>query len=144
MAILDDLPGIEATVRINGEVLAEYDDDEEYQPQGDNVPHHRRAEVASNYIESETGAEFTINISVGEPYQMNCPSLGFHVLVDGVRTKHCLLRNLDYSPRTGFEKEFRGPTFRDMVRNTKQTQNFTFANLKTSMLTSLEADSWEH
>jgi hypothetical protein len=132
MAILEDFPSIEATVRVGGEALAEYDDDEEYEPQGDDVPQYRRAEVVSKYIESETGAEFTINVSLGEPYEMDCPSLGFHILVDGVSTKHCVLRNLDYSPRTGFEKEFKGSTIRDVVEMTKRTQNFTFANLETS------------
>jgi len=134
MAILEDLPGIEATVRVNGEPLFEYDDDEEYQPQDDDVPRHKRAKVTSHYIESATGAEFTIKISVGQPYKMKCPSLGFKVFIDGVCTNRGLVRNLEYLPQIGWRKECTGVSTRDVIRKTKRTQNFTFARLQTSML----------
>jgi hypothetical protein len=83
MAILDELPGIEVAVCINEQQIREYvDDDSLATPQLNTV---------SKYIMSEKLAEFSIKIIVKEPYALNCPTLGFQIIVDGVKVREPLL-----------------------------------------------------
>lgn len=101
MAVLEDLPGIEVTVRIDGKALAEYDDN------GD-VPLKKRAKVTRHYIESKTDVEFTINVSVSRPYEMDCPSLDFLLLLDGKPIQWFLLPREKYLSHNGWEIKFQG------------------------------------
>jgi hypothetical protein len=133
MAVLDDLPGIEVDVRINGEPLVEYDDDEEYQPQGDEVPEHRKAKTVSKYIKSETDAEFTVNLSVNRRYNFECPSIDFLTSVDGIAVSCILVRKSTYLERKkSWKYASKGYTSRDLIRKTKTIQNFKFAKVETN------------
>jgi hypothetical protein len=83
MAILDQLPGIEVAVCIDEQQLEEYPDDE-FQAR----PH---VNTVSTYIESKTLREFSVKILVKEPYVLTCPTLGFQIIVDGVKVREPLL-----------------------------------------------------
>jgi hypothetical protein len=83
MAILDEIPGIEVAVCIDEQQLKEYVDDEFH-----GRPH---VNTISTYIESETLREFSVKILIKEPYVLNCPTLGFQIIVDGVKVREPLL-----------------------------------------------------
>jgi hypothetical protein len=83
MAILDELLGIEVAVCIDEQHLQEYVDDEFH-----GRPH---VNTISTYIKSETLREFSVKILVKEPYVLNCPTLGFQIIVDGVKVREPLL-----------------------------------------------------
>lgn len=59
MAVINGVPGLRATVRVNGAALAEYDDTES-EPSPPNT--------VTKYIESVDGAEFTILTEVLDEY----------------------------------------------------------------------------
>lgn len=118
MAILKE---IEVTVQSGGQALEEYrdeDNDEENQMlyeerQADRAngnltenPSHSRV---SKYIESVTGAEFTIKAVVPASFQMRSNALRFRVLMDGkpVAKKTCVQAKKK-SPKSRWEHDFMG------------------------------------
>jgi len=135
MAVLDGLPGIKVEVRINGEPLVEYDDDEEYKPQDEDIPEDRRAKTVSKYIESQTDQEFTINLTLERPYEYDCDGLEFHTYIDGIRAQAVLLRRLEYKPHKGIHHTVIGFSSTDAVTLIKTTRPFKFSKLETSRST---------
>jgi hypothetical protein len=93
MAVIPDLLSLEITVCVNGTPLTEYEDDE---PQGQtlSVTHEGIPAVKSisKYIESETNREFAIGITISSTFKLDCPSLGFSLLIDGVRVAKTISR----------------------------------------------------
>ncbi|OTA85308.1 hypothetical protein M434DRAFT_164023 [Hypoxylon sp. CO27-5] len=87
MAVLEDVPGIKVTVRINGVDCVEYDD-----------PEAREEEPAqptsSKYIESPNDAEFTIMVTVDDNYKWGYKNhvLSFNTLVDSNRIQCPIIR----------------------------------------------------
>jgi hypothetical protein len=46
----------------------------------------------SKYIESETDREFAIGLTISSLFKLDCPSLGFSLLIDGVRVAKTIFR----------------------------------------------------
>ncbi|RYP72241.1 hypothetical protein DL770_007985 [Monosporascus sp. CRB-9-2] len=81
MAVLDDVPGIEVAVQINGRDVIEYDD-----PDASN--HVRSCPTSSKYIESIDDAEFTIRYKASLDYNWEgCRDhvLRFRAFADGLK-----------------------------------------------------------
>jgi hypothetical protein len=93
MAVIPDLLGLEITVCVDGTPLTEYEDDE---PRGQALSVTREGIPAgksiSKYIESETDREFAIDLTISNPFKLDCPSLGFSLLIDGVRVAKTIFR----------------------------------------------------
>ena len=86
MAVLNFVPGITAQVLINGKPAAEIRDPDPtaVQPLDPNAVQHQPLRTVSNYIESETGQEFSVKCTVKcPPYKMDSSKLCFFVYVDG-------------------------------------------------------------
>jgi hypothetical protein len=96
MAIHDDLPGIEVTVKSNGYPLLEYDTENDRPSHRDiSVRLHEENWTRTNYIESFTGGEFSIGVAIHPGHTLDCPNIGFKVVVDGVKASEPLLRPQD-------------------------------------------------
>jgi hypothetical protein len=131
MAVLKGLEGIEVTVRVDNSALHEYNDDEvsnELVPIGE----YQASKTVSKYIEAVTGKEFTIAMTVRAPYQMDCPTLSFHVMVDGNLASNPLLRKSNYRGNNwekkvaGIKHQLQGASKRCSIKN------FLFAEIQTS------------
>ncbi|KAE9368743.1 hypothetical protein N431DRAFT_347016 [Stipitochalara longipes BDJ] len=94
MAILASLPGIEVSVIVKEQSLAEYFDDD-----FDLV---LEPITVSNYIQSETGKEFSIKLVVKDPFNLSYPTLGFQIYVDGVKVREPLLRRTKFEQGDGY------------------------------------------
>lgn len=65
MAVLDDLPGIEVTVRVNCEPLKEYKaKNDEIQRSDPAIREHQAKKTVTKYIRAVTGANFTVNMDI--------------------------------------------------------------------------------
>jgi hypothetical protein len=97
MAVIPDLLGFEITVCVDGTPLPEYADDE---PEEETLPvtfgETPAAKSISKYIESETDQEFAIGLTISSPFKVDCPSLGFSLLIDGVRIAKTIFRGSHY------------------------------------------------
>jgi hypothetical protein len=93
MAVIPDLLGLEITVCVNGTPLTEYEDDE---PRGQAFPVTREGIPAgksiSKYIKSETDREFAFGLKISSPFKLDCPSLGFSLLIDDMRVAKTIFR----------------------------------------------------
>lgn len=74
MAILEPF---EATISINGQRAAEYDDDDSETKPSPNP------KVVTKYVEAVAGTNFDIEISVKDDYTYDCEYIVFHVNLDG-------------------------------------------------------------
>ncbi|KAI1121100.1 hypothetical protein F5Y10DRAFT_282747 [Nemania abortiva] len=63
MAVLDEVPGIEVTVQIDGQNITEYDDHHISEPDADMNP---GCPVMSKYVEAIDDAEFSIKVAVDD------------------------------------------------------------------------------
>jgi hypothetical protein len=122
MAIHDHLPGIEATICVDGQPLREY------RTQNDEVKHrshavrfHQSLRTITNYVESQSDKEFTIKLALKDHYIMNCPRLLLKIFVDNLHICSFIwLRHL-YNPSRGEEFVVRGPVSGATVRPMKFT-----------------------
>ena len=151
MAKLDTLPGIEVKIASNDDPLPEHEDIE-----GPNSKHadpvvaeYQNSRTVSVWIESETGAEFSILLSVGSPIvdatkkknKMNYMNLKFYCVVDGQHAwiSECPRRWFNDRPgqekRTSWKGEVLGPK-QGKGRGCK-LRRFKFAKIETSMFSSL-------
>ncbi|KAI1738370.1 hypothetical protein F4680DRAFT_188973 [Xylaria scruposa] len=82
MAILDDVPGVEVTVRVAGKEAVEYDPDEE---ERHSLVESATSPTTTKYIESIDGAHFSIKIAASHRYAWGYKdhSLAFAVYIDG-------------------------------------------------------------
>ena len=76
MVVPDFHPGFKFEVVVDGEPLREYDDNNEEIKAGE-VDEYKASRTISKYIEAVTGQEFSIRLSLGKPYEMDCPILCF-------------------------------------------------------------------
>jgi hypothetical protein len=85
MAILTSLPGITATILIDGAVVPAIPDPDEIQVSHKNprVAHHQANVTVSRYIQCVTDEPFSIKLRVEPPYRIDCSKLGFEIKVDG-------------------------------------------------------------
>ncbi|KAE9368746.1 hypothetical protein N431DRAFT_547659 [Stipitochalara longipes BDJ] len=146
MAKLDTLPGIEVKIASNGDPLPEHEDIE-----GPNSKHadpivaeYQNSRTVSVWIESETGAEFSIMLSVGNPIvdatktknKMSYIKLKFYSEVDGQHAwvSECPRRWFNDRPgqkrRTSWKDEVLGPK-QGKGRGCK-LRKFKFAKIETN------------
>jgi hypothetical protein len=131
MAVLKGLEGIEVTVSVDNSALYEYNDDEvSKQPRV--IDEYRASKTVSKYIEAFTGKEFPIVMIVRAPYQMDCPTLSFHVMVDGNLASKPLLRKPNYGGNN-WEKKIAGIKYQLQGASKRcSIKNFLFAEIQTS------------
>ncbi|KAL2063578.1 hypothetical protein VTL71DRAFT_5383 [Oculimacula yallundae] len=100
MAVLDSLLGIKVTVVVDGETLEEYDTENETVTRTNPAAAiHQQARTVTKYIESKTGKEFLVRLSVQAPYSLDCPRLSFYVSVDGQHIQSPMLSKAKYAKR---------------------------------------------
>ena len=131
MAVLDSLPGIEATICINKVPLQEYEDDEVEIAAG-HVGEYQAARTVSKYVESATNKEFSIRLSVNHPYKPDCPTLGFAIIIDGLRARYPMFDLAAHSSRWPWHKVIEGVITTEAGRS--MMKPFTFAKIRTSEL----------
>ncbi|KAM5355557.1 hypothetical protein ACJ41O_002203 [Fusarium nematophilum] len=89
MAVLPGIPGISACVRVAGQVATEYEAPDDDQAISNINDHDASFPTAHCYIESKTGVEFTVDVTVNPDYFTTPPALddaiGTHLYIDGTR-----------------------------------------------------------
>jgi hypothetical protein len=101
MAVIDSILGISVVVCVDEQALAEYDDND--------YPTEPGSSMVSKYIQSDVLKEFAVRLAIKPPYTMNCPTLGFQIYVDGIKTREPLLRKAVLSRGGGhWESLFHG------------------------------------
>jgi hypothetical protein len=84
------MSGISITFRVNGEDSKEYPTTNDVMKwKSKKLQKHFENVTRTDYIAVEAGTAFEVFISVEPPYQMDCPFLGFRVLVDVDWINHC-------------------------------------------------------
>jgi hypothetical protein len=138
MAKLQLLPGLTATVLIDGNPVTEHDDPDEIQVEHEDpeVVAYQIIRTLSKYIESVTGKHFSIKFEVGPPLghaDMIYTKLVIEVEVDGIPawTRFC--------PRPFFRNNAPGAIWEDTVVGVKEgkgakctLKEFQFAKIETS------------
>jgi hypothetical protein len=129
MAVFDFIKGIEVTVRVDGQALQEYDDDEIKVEPGE-VGEYQASRTVSKYIEAAGDKEFSIHMSIGSPYKMDCPALYFATFVDGVELPSPVCTKTRYQSGNSLDTKIEGvksgPHGRTILKP------FKFSSIKTS------------
>lgn len=87
MAISDLLPGLDVSIKVNGQVLREYE--------GDDIEDEER--TVTRYVEAVSGDTFEIELKVQQGFDFIGDALGFDIHIDGsekldgplIRSKMC-------------------------------------------------------
>jgi len=131
MAVLEGLKGIEVTVHVDGQALHEYEDDEaERQPGA--IGEYQASKTVTKYVEAVTGKEFAISIKVRAPYEMDCPTLAFWIMVDGSEVSRRVLRKQKYCNNNGEDVIFGVKNQNDSMTQRCSIRYFLFAEIQTS------------
>lgn len=130
MVVISALRGIQVTIRVNGNALPEYEDDEDGDEESGLPDRTRPKHKVSKYIESTEGQEFGINISVSNPYEMDCPALGFTIIVDGKKVGGRVMEKSDYHNRGSWTGSRNGIN-KGKPGETGVFRAFTFSAIKT-------------
>jgi hypothetical protein len=96
MAVLDITPGIEVTICSGGQALPEYENNDTKAEQV-NSSAYKTYRTVSRYVESVTGQEFSVNMSLSPRFNFDCPTIAFRVHVDGVEVFTNLAFNHEYA-----------------------------------------------
>ncbi|KAI0601604.1 hypothetical protein F4775DRAFT_589373 [Biscogniauxia sp. FL1348] len=99
MAVIDEIPGLQATVRVNGQDLEEYDDPHPDETKNEaqflaevntgnrsvsvNVKH---IPIVRKYIEAKSGANFSMEFIKHPTFQQKCHHIGVAFKVDDILT----------------------------------------------------------
>lgn len=130
MAILSSLQGIEVTICVDDDALHECAcDNDEIEHEEEEVIGHQEKCTVTNYIESNTGKEFMIQLKIEAPYRLNCAALQFETEVDGKSIDRSLVMRDTYDGKS-WEEEILGP----VTTRGKQVvvSPLKFAGIKTS------------
>ncbi|KAH6664111.1 hypothetical protein B0J14DRAFT_682687 [Halenospora varia] len=82
-AILESVPGLQVTVRVEGNPLEEYEDDEGVELGPNDDESYRADRTVSKYVEAISDKEHTIKMQVDPVYTILSPTLGYRDIVDG-------------------------------------------------------------
>lgn len=77
MAILDALPGVVVSISAAGKELTEFEDHQE------NLQGPLAGKTVLRCLESVSGTEFAVNLTVSSSFVFDCPNIVFNVHVDG-------------------------------------------------------------
>jgi hypothetical protein len=83
MAILDQIPGLEISIVVDGNDLLEYPDEDEDIQSLD--LHSAESKTVRRFVESTSDKEFAILLKLVPPYIMDSESLIFKISIDGKR-----------------------------------------------------------
>jgi hypothetical protein len=120
MAVVPELPGLEVTVEVEGESLAEY----EYQPQHD-LQDVAATNVVSRYVEAPSGEAFAIRTSYKPPYD---PTSSVHV--DIVLDGNYILAPLEERAGKDNCQGYKYANSTSIVEGVSSTQTFRFGDFK--------------
>ena len=81
ITVLDALTGLDVTVCIDGELLVEYEDDEQEEVKPGHIGEWRVARTISQYITFESGNEFSIHMTVDRSFNMDSSGLSFFISI---------------------------------------------------------------
>ncbi|TGO36562.1 hypothetical protein BHYA_0121g00230 [Botrytis hyacinthi] len=129
MVVLDRLPGLDVTIRVNGVQAQEYDDDEDIEVGPGPVGEHQALRTVSKYIEAIDGAEFSIICALLPKLKFNAPNLRVHVSVDGNYAQGRFVTPLDVG-RSPVQLD--GPVSFHPIGNRSKLQKYRFSELRIS------------
>lgn len=130
MAVISALRGIQVTIRVNGNPLPEYEDDEDGEEGSRGPDRITPKHKVSKYIESTEGQEFGIGFSVSHPYEMDCPALEFTLTVDGQKFAGRIIEKSEYNSRGSWAGSRNGIN-KGKPGETGIFRAFTFSTIKT-------------
>jgi hypothetical protein len=78
MAIIEGIPGLSVVVRVDGEPLVEYSNND-----GENIGN-SPTQTVIKYIEAITDKKFDVVINATKEFRFTSPQVAHHVLVDGI------------------------------------------------------------
>ena len=124
MAILDELPGVEIHLGVNGRYLAEYPDDY-YDAQ--------RLAAVSTYVESVAGQHFQVCLSVSPPFEFpGCSAIKFEISINSEIVREPIMREEEYRPKKRWTANFSGVPQPDLSTGNVILNKFTFSKVETS------------
>ena len=125
MAVHEDLPGVEASVCIDGQPIEEFDtENDEVKDEDHAVKLHQGIWTTTKYVEAQTDKEFSIKLALKDPYIMDCPSLACKVIVDGEFVSAVAWFQIDGELRPSREFVIRGPKTRTTSGTTFKPMRF--------------------
>ncbi|TGO68181.1 hypothetical protein BELL_0843g00030 [Botrytis elliptica] len=126
MAVLDKLPGVEVTIRVNGVQAQEYDDDEDIEAGPGRSGEYQALRTVSKYIEAIDGAEFSIVCTLLPKFKFRAPNLQADVSVDGNYSQGKIIapEEIGKSPT-----QFDGPINFHPIGNRSTVQKYRFSEL---------------
>ena len=125
MAVHEDLPGVEASICVDGQPIQKFGtDNDEVKHDNHAVRLHQETWTTTKYVESQTDKEFTIKLALKEPYIMDCPSLVFKVILDGKFVCAVVWFRTDTQLRPFWELVIRGPELRTTSGTTFKPMRF--------------------
>ncbi|PMD38442.1 hypothetical protein L207DRAFT_568089 [Hyaloscypha variabilis F] len=126
MAVHEDIPGIEASICVDGQPLQEYDtENDKVNHDNHAVKLHQSIWTTTKYVESQTDKEFTIKLALKDSYTMGCPRLLTKVAVDGQIVYSVGWFQTDYSLHRNLELIVQGPETRTASRTTFKPMRFS-------------------
>jgi hypothetical protein len=124
MAVLEQLPGVEIHLGVNGRYLAEYSDDE-YHAQG--------FTAVSTYVESVAGQHFQVCLSVSPPFEFpECSAIKFEISINSEIVREPIMREEEYNPKKRWTATFSGVPQPDLSTGNVILNKFTFSKVATS------------
>lgn len=130
MAILEHFSGVEVVVCTAGAAIEEYDaENDEVKHVNVVVSRHHQNVTVTKYIESTTGHEFSIKLSVKKSFKLDTTSLGFFVYIDGEYIGGRFMDRAHFSGDT-WSSEIFGPALK--LGNAFLVRTMKFAQIQTS------------
>jgi hypothetical protein len=134
MAVTPYIPGLEVTIKVNNTPLQEFIDDDPDEILGD-YANTLRTKTVSKFVESKTGEEFTVGISISPKYQWTSPAISIRVEADGQRVTSRAFDLQDVQSMgegAAYETTVKGHRSYDAERGSGQLHYMKFAELNTS------------
>jgi hypothetical protein len=124
MAVLEQLPGVEIHLGVNGRYLAEYSDND-YDAQG--------LTAVSTYVEAVAGQHFQVCLSVSPPFEFpGCSAIKFEISINSEIVREPIMREEEYSPKKQWTANFSGVPQPDLSTGNVNLNKFAFSKVGTS------------
>lgn len=130
MAILANLPGIELTIKCNGQALKEYDDDETEEHIGKDATEYG-GEKISKYVECRPGQEFSVAVSLERNFKRSSPYVDVRVDLEGTHQSGELIKTSRSAPLPQ-EVTIDGTWNKNLQKKCYEKKAFQFSALKPS------------
>jgi hypothetical protein len=124
MAVLDELPGVEIHIGVNGQSLIEYPDDD-YDARG--------LATVSTYVESIAGQQFQVRLSVAPPFEFpDCSAIKFEISINSEIVREPVMQKEEYHLKKRWAANFSGVPQPDLSTGLVILNKFTFSTVATS------------